>query len=162
MPELSFNSLVRKGRAGKVAMFLLAFALALDLLQSSLAGTDDPRQESPREIRGLVIFKIPFGTTKRNKLIPELGLDLSVNKPEDELYKEERFDLRTGAKLPEYDMESIRTWSLEDLEQPPVADPGQSARREAPAGPKGRIKGLSEYGVLGACPANEACFAPRP
>lgn len=143
MSELSFNPLVHRARAGKSVITLLALALALAVIQPALAETDDPRQESPREIRGLVIFKIPFGTTKRDKLIPEVGLDLSVNRLQDEPYKAERFDRRTGAKLPEVDMESIPTWSLEDLE--PRTE--QPARREGPATPKDRIEGLSKYGV---------------
>lgn len=151
MSELSSSSLVRKGWAGKIVVILLAFALALGAFRPVLAGTDDPRPESPREIRGLVIFKIPFGATKRSKLTPEMGLDLSVNKPEDELYKQERFDRRTGAKLPEVDMESIPTWSLEDLEPraepPPTKDPGQAAPREGQTGPRDRVEGLSKYGV---------------
>lgn len=147
MSELSFNSLVREGRAGKTIVILFACAVALGVLRPALAGTDVPGQEPPREVRGLVIFKIPFGTTKRKKLTPEIGFDLSVNKPEDDLYKGERFDLHTGAKLPEYDMESIPTWSLEDLEQAPVTQPRPSARHGGPAGPEGRIKGLSKYGV---------------
>jgi len=152
MPELSLRSLVRNGWAGRTALILLTFALALDLLQPALAQTEEPREESPREIRGMMIFKIPFGTTSSDQqLMPEIGFNLSVSRPEEEIHKPERFDPRTGAKLPEHDPEQIRTWSLEDLE--PLAEQlsatefGRSVRPEDPAGPNARIKGLSKYGV---------------
>lgn len=152
MPELSLRSLVRNGWAGKTALIFLSFALALDLLQPTLAQTEEPREEPSHEVGGMMILKIPFGTTNDDQqLIPEIGFSLSVSRPGKEIRKPERFDQRTGAKLPEHDLEQIRTWSLEELEplamQVSKTEFGHPVPQEYPAGPSARIKGLSKYGV---------------
>lgn len=94
----------------------LGFALVLLALAALPAKADMESYLSAdegNEVRSFLVLKIPFGIGDWRDNIPSLGLDISVRSGEERRMQPERYDPLTGAREPDLELDSIKTWSLE-------------------------------------------------
>ena len=103
-------------------MLRLAIVIAVTismqvLLHSGVAHAgDDPSSLNSRDdMRGMFVLKWPFGGTEGSSA-PRVGFDFQMQRKSDLDYLEESRDPETGAWLPEFDADSVRTWPLEEPE----------------------------------------------
>lgn len=98
-------------------MSLLAGLLAIAVLITAvpgpaLAGAFDPTTGEQQDVMGMIVFKIPFGVSRRRKPAPEIGFDLNIADPRLRDYEPRRFEPKSGRWLPRHDIERVQTWPL--------------------------------------------------
>ena len=97
----------------------------------------NPHGESSKEVRGMVVLRLPFGGDSIFSA-PRMGFDFHMQNRSDFDYLRESYDPDTGRRLPETDAGSMRTWPLESPDVVlPDENPGERAPdQQRPGSPK--------------------------
>ncbi len=106
----------RRRPAAWPAGLLLAAALIMTVPGPVLAGDFEPETTDPRDVTGMIIFRIPFGGPQRKKSAPEIGFDLTIADPQLKDYEQRRFVRGSDRWRPRLDMDRVQTWPLDSGE----------------------------------------------
>ena len=95
------------------AIVLAGVVLAFVIMSSAHAQGLSDRFGSDGEASGMVILRIPFGDPAAKRLAPELGVQLGADSQAERQYRADRYEPRSGARIPSYDTEIIPTWKIQ-------------------------------------------------
>ena len=76
---------------------------------------DDSRRgglEQEQEVQGLFFLRIPFGQGKAPER-PSFGVDLNMRSEAQRQHTPDRYDPKSGRRIPDQDPDKVRTWELE-------------------------------------------------
>jgi len=99
------------GRVARVMAMLISTQLLLGPGPAT-AGESDARDGLPKQMRGMVVLRLPFSGSSIFSA-PRVGFDFRMGNHSDLADLEVKYDPQTGRRLPEIDASSMRTWPFE-------------------------------------------------
>ena len=107
---------------GRAAILVVAATVLVAGHTQAMAFADRFGQSD--QVGGMFIMRIPFGDPAAKSVEPEFGVQLGFQNQQEKLYRADRYDATSGARVPEFDTEVIPTWRIK-------ADPEQSGEQQS-------------------------------